>query len=186
MKTSWIEQEITYDGSQLAPHWIYKNFGLLGDACVAFAGPCQVPLDKMVDLADVKAEQPIYSKRMLHFLAEFFQNDLEKMILWQRNLVSLAQQEIIFRSGKHQIVRGGNDLYEEGAKLSVSIATASPLSTLIHFGINIVSEGTPVPTKGLDDYKIEPVSFAKSLLATFKNEVETLSEHRAKVRPVWT
>jgi hypothetical protein len=81
-------------------------------------------------------------------------------------------------------VRGGNDLYEDGAKLSVSIATATPVSTLLHFGINISSQGTPVRTKGLEDYSIEPVSFAKAVLESFRDELKTVDEARAKVRPV--
>ena len=30
MKTHFIENEIKYIGSQLAPHWIYKNFKIQG------------------------------------------------------------------------------------------------------------------------------------------------------------
>ena len=37
----YSEQPITYDGHQLAPHWIYRRFDLLGDAIVALL----VPLD---------------------------------------------------------------------------------------------------------------------------------------------
>ena len=44
MKTKFIEEEIKYIGSQLAPHWIYKNFKLQGDAIVAFIGECKVYL----------------------------------------------------------------------------------------------------------------------------------------------
>ena len=40
MHTKLIEKEIKYIGSQLAPHWIYKNFKLQGDAIVAFIGEC--------------------------------------------------------------------------------------------------------------------------------------------------
>jgi len=102
----------------------------------------------------------------------------------QRLLVSLAQQELIFRIQKPTIVRGGNDLYEDGAKLSVSVATASPVSTLIHFGINIISEGTPVKTRGLADYEIDPADFARALLESFRDEVQTVYLARSKVRAV--
>ena len=30
------DRTITYDGRQLAPHWIYRQFDLMGDAAVAF------------------------------------------------------------------------------------------------------------------------------------------------------
>lgn len=185
MQTKFIDQKIDYDGSQLAPHWIYKTFGLLGDAVVSFQGRCDVRLDKMVDQVDVKENQPIFSEEMLHFVGEFFDTDLTKTILLERLLVSLAQQEIVFRSKKQTIVRGGNDLYDGDAKLSVAIATASPVSTLIHFGINISSKGTPVKTKGLNDYGIEPIPFAQALLESFRNELATLMEARSKVKAVY-
>ena len=41
MKTLFIENEIKYIGSQLAPHWIYKNFKIQGDAIFAFVGECE-------------------------------------------------------------------------------------------------------------------------------------------------
>ena len=184
MKIRYLEEKTDYDGSQLSSHWIYKNFGLLGDSLVAFCGRCHVPVEKMVDQVDVKENKPIYSEEMLHFLGEFFHNDLEKTILAQRLLISLAQQEIIFKT-KKLIVRGGNDLYDEGAKLSVAIATLSPVSTLIHFGINISSHGTPVKTKGLLDYNIEAALFAQTLLESFRDEMLTVNLARAKVRPVY-
>jgi len=184
VKVLYSDQPIDYDGSQLKSHWIFQNFGILGDAAVAFCGACDVTIEKMVDLADVRDNKPIFSKSMLHVIAEFFDSDLTRTILTQRLLVSLAQQELIFRIQKPAVVRGGNDLYDDGAKLSVSIATASPVSTLVHFGINIVSEGTPVKTKGLADYKIDPADFARGLLESFCNEIQTVSEARAKVRAV--
>lgn len=184
MVIQWIEQMITYDGSQLSPHWIFKNFGLLGDALVAFRGPCDVKLEKMVDLVDVRDSKPIASTDMLHFIGEFFASNLEKTILLERLLVSLAQQEIVYRSKTTALVRGGNDLYEGDAKLSVAIATVSPVSTLIHFGINISSKGTPVKTKGLEDYKIDPKTFAMALLESLRDETITLKEALSKVRAV--
>jgi hypothetical protein len=184
VKVLFSDKPTDYDGTQLASHWIFRNFNLQGDAAVAFIGGCDVKLEKMCDLADVRDGKPIFSKSMLHVIAEFFDSDLTRTILMQRLLVSLAQQEIIFRTGKPAIVRGGNDLFEDGAKLSVSIATASPVSTLIHFGINIESEGTPVKTKGLADYKIDPPDFARALLESFRDEVLTVTQARAKVRAV--
>ncbi len=184
LQIKFLDQKLCYDGAQLAPHWIYKSFGILGDALVAFRGHCNVPIERMVDLVDVKEKKPIFSEEMLHFVGEFFGTDLEKTILLERLLVSLAQQEIQLRAKKSSIVRGGNDLYDQGAKLSVAIATASPISTLLHFGINISSAGTPVKTKGLKDYDIDPDSLAHLLLESFRNEMDTLKEARAKVRAV--
>ncbi len=179
------EESIEYTGTQLSPHWIYHRFGLLGDALISFQGPCHVALDKMVDQVDVRENKPICSDLMLHFIGEFFGPTLSETILWLRLLVSLAQEEIVFRTKNPTIIRGSNDLYDGDAKLSVAIATASPISTLIHFGINITNTGTPIKTKGLNDYNINSSSFAKSLLESFKNEWMTAREARSKVKPVF-
>jgi hypothetical protein len=64
----------------------------------------------------------------------------------------------------------------------VSIASVSPVSALIHAGINISSRSTPVPTRGLADYGIEPAAFAKEVLAGYSAECEGLLRARCKVR----
>ena len=50
MKTKFIEKEIKYIGSQLVPHWIYKNYKIQGDAIFSFIGECEVHLTEMVDI----------------------------------------------------------------------------------------------------------------------------------------
>ncbi len=178
-----IDTQIDYDGTQLRPHWIYETQGLMGDALVAFQGSCDVDLEHMVDLEDVRQEAPIASRSMLHFIGEFFELSLRETILLQRLLITLLQQRVGAYCNT-PLHRTGNDLYESDKKLTVSIATASPVSTLIHAGINIESEGTPVPTKGLNDYGIEPVSFAEQILEDFKQEFESVRRDLAKVKPV--
>jgi len=44
-------------------------------------------------------------------------------------------------------VRRGDDIYVNGRKLSISIATVSPVSVKIHIGINVEAKGIP---KGVD------------------------------------
>jgi hypothetical protein len=180
--------EIRYDGRQLAPHWIYRHFDLLGDAIVAFSGPCRVDLGEMVDLEDVKADAPIYSPLMLHCIAEFFQPDLELAVYRQRLLIITAK-ELLEEMVKQPVQRRGDDLYltrEDGTpgKLSVSIATASPTSTLIHTGFNIKTEGTPVPTVGLAALGVETDAFAAELLRRYAAEVQDIWLARCKVRAV--
>ncbi|PKL77657.1 MAG: DUF366 domain-containing protein, partial [Candidatus Melainabacteria bacterium HGW-Melainabacteria-1] len=151
MHTQLIETPLAYTGSELRSHWIYATLGLQGDAAVAFAGPCEVRLGEMVDLADVQANAPISSEHMLSLIIEHFQADLRSMILRQRLLTAQAK-DLLERHGVSGLRRTGDDLYDGGHKLSVSIATVSPVSGLIHFGINISSLNTPVATKGLEDY----------------------------------
>ncbi len=180
--------QIIYDGQQLAPHWIYRTFDILGDAIVAFVGPCRVELSEMVDIEDVKAEAPIYSPLMLHCIAEFFHTDLELAVYRQRLLIITAK-ELLEELTTRQVQRKGDDLYIPRAdgtpgKLSVSIATASPTSTLIHTGFNIETEGTPVPTTGLAELQIEVNAFATELLRRYTAEVEDIWQARCKVRAV--
>ena len=183
-----LDPPITYDGRQLAPHWIYRHFDLLGDALVAFIGACQVDLSEMVDIEDVKAHAPIYSPLMLHCIAEFFQTDLELAVYRQRLLIITAK-ELLEEMTAHRVQRNGDDLYcslgsSGRAKLSVSIATASPTSTLIHTGFNINTEGTPVPTVGLAELGVDVDQFATELLRRYSEEVHDIWLARCKVRAV--
>lgn len=182
------DQQITYDGRQLTPHWLFRQFDLPGDAAVAFTGPCRVELSEMVDLEDVKAAAPIFSPLMLHVIAEFFSGDLHLTVYRQRMLVVLAK-ELLESLTERQVKRRGDDLYltrSDGTpgKLSVSIATASTTSTLIHTGFNIQTEGTPVPTVGLAELGIDVPTFATRLLENYSTEIEDIWQARCKVRAV--
>lgn len=189
MKGVFVEdRQITYDGRQLAPHWIYRNFDLLGDAAVSFVGPCRVELSEMVDIEDVKASAPIYSPLMLHVIAEFFGVDLHTTVYRQRLLIVTAKELLEVQTGR-QVTRRGDDLYldkEDGSdgKLSVSIATTSAASTMIHAGFNILTEGTPVPTMGLAELGIDVPSFAEMLLDRYTSEIEDIWLARCKVRAI--
>jgi hypothetical protein len=182
------DREIRYDGHQLSPHWIYRNFDLLGDAVVGFLGACQVELSEMVDIEDVKANAPIYSPLMLHIIAEFFGVDLHTTVYRQRLLIVTAK-ELLETTSNRTVTRRGDDLYlakTDGTmgKLSVSIATASSTSTLIHTGFNIDIEGTPVPTVGLRELGVEAEAFGATLLDRYTAEMEDIWLARCKVRAV--
>ncbi len=92
MKIKFIDEEIKYIGSQLAPHWIYKNFHIQGDAIVAFIGECKVDLTEMVDIEDVINNEPIYSKLMLSFISEQFGIGLVEGVLRQRLLITIIKE----------------------------------------------------------------------------------------------
>lgn len=189
VQSHFIENDVTYTGSELVPHWIYKNYDMVGDAIVAFIGRCEVNFEHMVDLADVKAQSPIYSPRMLNFIVEFFDNDLETAIYRQRILVVIIKEYLENKSIPGKLLRSGDDLYlvnEKGemGKLTVSIATRSQVSTLIHTGINVETEGTPVKTAGLKQLDVDPVEMAGEVMKAFKEEIEGVRVARSKVRPV--
>jgi hypothetical protein len=184
MKTHFSNKAILYDGKPLSSLWAFKNFDLQGDSIVSFVGPCKVGLKELVDVADVKANAPIYSKSMLNFIVEHFDMDLEKAI-WKQRLLTCQALELFRSKLKNPVIRReGNDLYEGDAKISVSIATLSPVSSKIHFGINVISKGTPVKTKGLADYKLDPRLFAEDLMQKYAAECADVLMDRAKVRAV--
>ena len=181
METLWLDQELTYDGTQLAPHYIYRNFGILGDAIIAFIGPAQVKIEHMVDWADVLDDAPIYSPQMLHFLIEHFDTNLEIAVYRQRMLICLIKE--ILEQYHITLRRDGDDLYVADGKLSVSIASASTLSTLIHTGLNIETEGTPVKTAGLSLLGITDIKIlAETVMEKYKAELDGIYIARCKVR----
>jgi hypothetical protein len=183
IKTAFLQEQIDYDGTQLQPHWIYRNFGILGDAVVAFTGKVNVAIDKMVDLTDVRAHDGIYSPRMLNFIVEHFHTDLEMAVYRQLILMVAIKEEL----ENYEIVaqRVGDDLYIHRGKLSVSIATSSVVSTLIHVGLNIQTAGTPVKTVGLEELGIADIaSFAENVMLRYKRELERIYEARCKVRGI--
>ena len=186
METLFIEKEIKYTGEQLAPHWIYKNFHIMGNAIVAFIGECEVNLKHMVDIEDVINNEPIYSKKMLNIIEENFNVSLEEMVYKQRLLVTLTKELIEKKSPNIKIIRNGDDLYIENKKLSVSIATRSITSCLIHFGLNINATGAPVNAADLiKDAKIDNIEeFVKELLDEYKNETQDITFAVSKVRGV--
>lgn len=172
--------EIPYDGTPLAPHWIYRKFDLLGDGLVAFQGPAEVSLDHLVDLEDVKKKAPIFSPKMLHFLGEFFIDSLDVGILLQ-NLFVGTVYELLWEKGGRDLSRKGNDLFFDSRKLSVSVATKSPVSVLFHMGLNIETQGTPIPTSGLSEMWVEPWDLAQKVFERFQQDIEGFRKARAKV-----
>jgi hypothetical protein len=184
MKTLFVSHKITYTGEQLSALWAYMNFGIQGDSLVAFCGPCDIPLSKMVDAADVRQGARIASRLMLHFIEEHFDLNLEKAVLRQRLLASIVRDVLLKWRPKVKVRRDGDDLYEGKRKLSISIATLSPVSTLIHFGINIISAGAPVAAKGLGDYRVAPRPFAQEVMKRYAAEMDSVQAAATKVRGV--
>lgn len=183
MNSVFLDKKIKYTGKELAPHWIFRQTGLLGDSIAAFIGPADVSTKNMVDLVDIKNCEPIFSKSMLHFIIEHFETNLELAIARQRLLTAIAFEEIV-RLGTKNARREGDDIFVGKGKLSVSIATVSPVSTLIHFAMNITHEGTPVKTSGLNDLGIESKMLAQNILERYTDEIATMHLARSKVRPV--
>jgi hypothetical protein len=180
-----MTRTIAYDGSQLRSHWIMRSTRIAGDAMVAFRGPCDVSETEMADLEDALAGAAIRGADMVHFVAERFDDgDLDRAVLRQRLLAARAL-ELLRAMGKRsaKLVRMGDDLFAGRRKLSISVATRSAVSTLLHFAVNVSNAGTPVPTASLQDLGVEPEQFARALLAATRAEESSITAARCKVRP---
>lgn len=183
MHTKFIEQEIKYTGEELAPHWIYRKFHLQGDAIVAFGGECEVKLTEMVDIEDVINNEPIYSKFMLSFIIEHFNIGLVEGVIRQRLLICIIKEAIENRlNEQHKVSRRGDDIFVDGKKLSVSIATKSLTSVLIHVGINIDPTGAPIDAIGLNFLKIlDTKEFAEYIMVKYSSEINDIILASTKV-----
>lgn len=89
--------------------------------------------------------------------------------------------------------REGDDIFVDGGKLSISIASVSLSSAKIHFALNLEDKGTPsdVETIGLYDIKVngEKIFDDNNLLdlinetvKRFINELETIENDISKTK----
>lgn len=188
MTTKWIAkmQGQVYDGEQLRSLYAYLTHGILGDSCVAWQGACSVDFAHMVDGEDLLAEATIAGSDMVHFIVEIFDQNLMSGVLLQRVFAGLVKDVLLEMSPVKnlKITRTGDDLYWKGGKLSISIATQSPVSVMVHFAINVSNEGTPVQTSCLKDLKVDPKKFAEKCMQALKAEYSDSLMATRKVRPV--
>lgn len=193
MNYKFIEQEMLYDGSQLSSLYAYLKHGIMGDSIIAWRGGCDISPEKIVDAEDLLAGHKIYSENMLHFIIEIFDLPLFSMASLQRLMGDLVR-DIIYQKTSQYLVRKGDDVYlchenldfkpvkNKDSKLNISIATKSPVSALMHFGINISSKNTPVKTCSLEDFGLEPKAFADELAQRLLQELQGLRQATQKVR----
>lgn len=185
MKSQWLEKKLDYDGSQLRPLFNYLEHGLQGASVVGFRGACKVAWTHMIDGEDLRAQSPIEGSDMVHVLVEFFHLNLFSAVAFQRLIADIAASVIYERTeGKVRLRREGDDLYLNDAKLSISIATKSAVSELIHFAVNVSQKGTPVKTCALEDFGVNPELFGRILIARVAHEFSSCLEATEKVRPV--
>ena len=184
--TRYLEGEIPYTGHELKPAWIARRTGVFQSSIVAFRGPCRVDTAEMVDLEDRFQAARIEAGEMLHFLGEWFDNSLELAIARQRLFIAGFGELVAARlPAGRRVLRRGNDLYVSGegepAKLSVSIVTATPVSTLFHFGVNIDASGAPVRATGLGALRLDVAELATAALTLMAEEWAGMEKARCKV-----
>lgn len=188
MEMKFAEQEIKYTGKELAPHFAYKNFKLQGDSIVAFIGEAEVKITEMVDIEDVLEDAPIYSESMLHFIVEHFNICLTEGVSKQRLLIAITKDIVSKHIDKsHKVERRGDDIFVDDKKLSVSIATKSLTSVLMHFAMNISSKNTPIETAGLStELGIRDIKkLAIEIMLNYIEEIDGINKASVKVRGVY-
>ena len=179
---------MTYDGQQLHSLFAYLEHGILGPSIVSWRGACDIPFSRMVDGEDLLAKAVIQGQEMLHFIIEVFDRDLFSGVALQRLFAAITRDYLQKQAAKtlsgHHLIREGDDLYWGDRKLSISIATKSPVSTMVHFAMNITNQGTPVKTLSLEDLDLDPRQVASDLMDLFKKEYSDIVVATQKVRPV--
>ena len=187
-----INEIFEYDGSQIDPSWAFQEFGIYGSSVVTWIGPVNITPDNLKDFADVGLE--IKSSYMVNFICEFFDQQPPNMrvaYLRQRLLVMIFR-EILMEYGV-QTERQGDDIFVDGRKLSISIASVSLSSAKIHFALNLEDKGTPsdVETIGLYDIKINDkqvfteenlLDLINETVTRFIDEIETIENDISKTK----
>ena len=185
-----VEDIFEYDGSQINPSWAFNEFGIYGSSIVTWIGPVNITPDNLKDFADVGLE--IKSNYMVNFICEFFDQQPTNMriaYLRQRLLVMIFREVLTEKGVK--TTREGDDIFVDGRKLSISIASISLSSTKIHFALNLEDKGTPsdVDTTGLydiDDGKVFNEDNLKDLIfdvvKRFIDELETIEKDISKTK----
>lgn len=188
MQAHFIDKNFTYDGSQLRSLFAYLDHGILGPSIVSWVGPCAIPFIHMVDGEDLLAQAVIQGDEMLHFIIEVFDRDLFSGVALQRLFASMAKDYLQMTAqtalAGQNLHREGDDIYLGDKKLSISIATKSPISVMVHFAMNVTNRGTPVKTLSFEDLKVQPQKVAQDLMNTFCTEFASIAVATQKVRPV--
>ena len=131
---------------------------------------------------------------MVNFICEFFDQQPPNMriaYLRQRLLVMIFR-EILTEYGI-QTEREGDDIFVDGGKLSISIASVSLSSAKIHFALNLEDKGTPsdVETIGLFDIKVNDnqvftndnlLDLINETVKRFIDELETIENDISKTK----
>lgn len=187
MQSLWIDESIHYDGTQLKPLFTYLRWGILGDSIVAWRGSCNISFEHMVDGEDFIAQSAIAGSDMIHFIIEVFDRELATGVLIQRIFASIVKDLLIELSSEldvHSLVRDGDDLYLSDRKLSISIASKSAVSTMVHFALNISNIGTPVKTCSLEDLRVDPRELAQAAMDALSLEWNSTLNATKKVKPL--
>ncbi len=185
MRLAVVDTPILYDGSQINPLWAYEYLDVRGDSIVVFRGAMAV--SDIKDVEDEKNNKAIEGSDLIHLIVERFDSPagIRQAYYLQRMLVVCIQD--VLRNYGVSSERNGDDLFVDGEKLTVSIATAGISSEKIHCGINLTGRGTPPEANatGLHELEIDPdlwKDIGKAIAERFVFEVEDIESDIYKTR----
>lgn len=183
MKCIVLPEKFSYDGSQISSLWAYNSFGVQEDSVVVFRGACDVKIEHMIDLEDRRANESIWSEDMVSFIIEHFDSTDLKLIYSRQRFFTALVREYLSDLGVHT-TREGDDLFLNGKKLTVSIASASAVSQKIHFGINVSHDvyGN-LKDAGIGEDK-QVASFMQAVGEAYVREFEDIEKDLRKSRPL--
>lgn len=149
--------------------------------------------NEMIDVKDILREKDlaeilISGDDCIHLIIEMFDDQPAnlKVAYHRLHLLAFIVKDLIEKEFSIILSKKGTDLYYEGNKINVAIATSSNSSSKIHFGINIISTGVPEYVKaiGLTEIKkdIDLEKFALAIARTFVDEIAAIKEDVAKSR----
>jgi hypothetical protein len=184
LETMILEERIDYTGDQLRSHFVREKAGITADGVVAFRGACAVTGPRLVDIEDAEQHSSIIAEEMLHFIGEHFECTLREANYRLRLFVSILSETIRELAPELVITRDGDDLYLLGKKLTVAIATVTPVSTVFHCGVNIDPRGAPVPATGLAEIGVDEDRFTAAVLDRYRQECLSIDLAIRKVRGV--
>lgn len=194
MRFKFIKEELNFTGEQIRSLFAYDTFNILGDSIVAFIGNCDVSLKEVVDLELARTGKRLFScPKMLHFIAEHFETDMEKAILRSYLLLDIVKDLINEKVEKNVIKRVGTELFENDSRIGFSLASSSPVSSLIYVGVALVpaEEGKG---RGLEDFlsqrrekgenqtSFDPAAFASEVMERYTKESERIFQLRCRTR----
>jgi len=180
VKCQIASERIDYDGSQIGSLWAYTLFGIQEDSIVCFRGSCSIPFKHMIDLEDKINKERIESPDMLHFIVEHFDLPSLKIAYTRQRLLACIAEETLKDAG-FLVNRSGDDLFYDGKKLSISIASTSAVSCKIHFGINVeCEEYMSLGKMGLKD----PEGFMRQVGERYVIEMDDMEKDIRKSRPL--
>ena len=184
LETKILKERIDYTGDQLRSHFVREKAGITSDGLVAFRGACAVTGSRLVDLDDAEQHSSIIAEEMLHFIGEHFECNLSETNYRLRLFISIIGEFIRELASDLVLTRNGDDLFIAEKKLTVAIATVTPVSTVFHCGVNIDARGAPVPAVGLGEIGVDEDKFTAAVLERYRQECLSIDRAIRKVRGV--